>query len=132
MTAEHTYPRNYGPGSTWSATMAWGILDQAPPGAIPERVRFMLGGELAGAFEAAVQLTQEGRLPPKGPISPSRVVVQNFVEEQVRALAGIIGKRAAARAVRPEGRLSDDVIERAVTEEATEVLTRWLQAKPPT
>jgi hypothetical protein len=60
----HTYPSRHGPGADPWAVNAWAILDQVPPGIIPQNWRFLLGGLLAGALSETYQLGKEDR-PPK-------------------------------------------------------------------
>lgn len=44
----HPYPSHYLPGTHWASDASWRILDQLPVGLLPDRVRFMLGGQIAG------------------------------------------------------------------------------------
>lgn len=58
---QHTYPSRHGPGSDKWATLAWSILDQFSPDAIPVRVRFLLGGMIAGAFNETFEMRRKGK-----------------------------------------------------------------------
>ena len=46
-----TYPSRHPPGSRWSTTAAWAILDLIKPGIIPDDVRAFLAGSIAGRLE---------------------------------------------------------------------------------
>jgi hypothetical protein len=61
----HTYPSGHGPDHDPWAINAWAILDQVPPGIIPQNWRFLLGGLLAGALSETYQLGKENQ-PPSG------------------------------------------------------------------
>lgn len=50
------YPANFGPGSRWSATMAWSVVDMLRPDALPVRDRFQIAGAIAGALEEVYDL----------------------------------------------------------------------------
>jgi hypothetical protein len=47
------YPSLYLPGSHWAIDEAWRILDMLKDGAIPENVRLLLAGMIAGALMKA-------------------------------------------------------------------------------
>lgn len=49
---EHTYPDRYKPGTHWSTDAAWEILDRVKPGVIPDEVRALLAGLIAGRLMA--------------------------------------------------------------------------------
>jgi hypothetical protein len=42
------YPPDYGIGVHWATDAAWEILDAFKPGEIPEHIRFLLAGMIAG------------------------------------------------------------------------------------
>lgn len=48
MSDKHTYPSRYPPGTHWAVDAGWEILDIVKPGVIPDDVRFMLAGMIAG------------------------------------------------------------------------------------
>jgi hypothetical protein len=61
---KHTYPSKHGPGADPWAANAWAIIDQIPPGVIPQNWRFLLGGLVAGALSECYQLGKEDKGPP--------------------------------------------------------------------
>jgi hypothetical protein len=48
--AQHTYPPQYAPGRSWVWDEAWGILDTLTPGTLPEDIRILLAGMIAGTL----------------------------------------------------------------------------------
>ena len=59
---KHTYPSNYNPRTSsqpWYVIQSWNILDRAKPGLIPERLRFLMAGEIAGALCEAFKMGAE-------------------------------------------------------------------------
>lgn len=62
MSDRHTYPQNY-PHDHPSpfVRIGWALLDQIPPGVVPEQWRFLLGGLVAGALQEAYTIGAEGR-----------------------------------------------------------------------
>ena len=46
----HAYPSSHTPGSHWATDEAWKILDLAKPGVIPDDLRFLLAGMIAGTL----------------------------------------------------------------------------------
>lgn len=60
----HVYPSHYGPDHpAWFVRSSWAILDQVPPGAMPDPIRFLLGGLLAAALAETYKIGQEGSDP---------------------------------------------------------------------
>lgn len=45
------YPSEYPPGKHWSTDAAWEMLDVFGPGAMPDEVRFLLAGMIAGRLQ---------------------------------------------------------------------------------
>jgi hypothetical protein len=50
VSEKHTYLSRYLPGSHWATDEAWAILDLVKPGVIPDDVRFLLAGVIAGTL----------------------------------------------------------------------------------
>lgn len=72
-TPQHTYPPDYGPGSSWALDEAWAILDTFTPGTLPDDTRCWLAGRITGML---LRLAREGRLQP-----PSRARAPQAVPE---------------------------------------------------
>jgi len=56
---QHTYPKNFRPGSDPWITAAWAIMDTVKPGLLDKRTRWMLGGMIAGALHDTFQLASK-------------------------------------------------------------------------
>jgi hypothetical protein len=50
---KHTYPSQHPEGLHWATDEAWQILDMLKPGAIPDDIRFLLAGLIAGKLMRA-------------------------------------------------------------------------------
>lgn len=55
MSERHTYPDRYPPGSHWSITVAWQILDALPPAVLDPTQRAYLAGLISGALMKAAK-----------------------------------------------------------------------------
>jgi hypothetical protein len=60
LKTKRRYPSLHGPGSSPATSMAWAILDHAPPGMLSDYYRFLLGGMIAGAVSEVYRLGRAG------------------------------------------------------------------------
>lgn len=61
---KHVYPPPYGPKHRDPfVRIAWAILDKLPPDALPDEVRFLVGGMLAGSLSIAHEFGKNQKTP---------------------------------------------------------------------